>query len=54
MMFDNSRILHGRTAFNAAEGRRHLQGCYIDVDEPRSRYRALSRRLQSLPANAEA
>jgi gamma-butyrobetaine dioxygenase len=45
VMFDNSRVLHGRTGFDVAEGRRHLQGCYIDLDEPRSRYRTLSRRL---------
>ena len=42
-MFDNSRVLHGRTSFDPSEGHRHLQGCYIDVDEPRSRYRVLSR-----------
>ncbi len=47
MMFDNSRILHGRTGFDPQEGRRHLQGCYIDIDEPCSRYRSLSRRLQA-------
>lgn len=45
MMFHNSRVLHGRTAFNPNEGHRHLQGCYIDVDAPRSLYRTLSRRL---------
>ncbi len=44
MMFDNSRVLHGRTSFDPNEGRRHLQGCYIDIDEPRSRYRVLGRR----------
>lgn len=54
MMFDNSRVLHGRTAFDPQEGRRHLQGCYIDIDEPRSRYRTLSRRLQADAATAEA
>lgn len=54
MMFDNSRILHGRTAFDPQEGRRHLQGCYIDIDEPRSRYRILSRRLRGGTATAEA
>lgn len=48
VMFDNSRILHGRTVFDPNEGRRHLQGCYIDIDEPRSRYRNLSRRLRSI------
>lgn len=45
LLFDNNRIVHGRTAFDANEGRRHLQGCYIDIDEPRSRYRTLSRRV---------
>ncbi len=44
MMFDNSRVLHGRTAFDPNEGRRHLQGCYIDLDGPRSLYRTLGRR----------
>jgi gamma-butyrobetaine dioxygenase len=29
--FDNTRILHARTAFTAA-GERHLQGCYADLD----------------------
>lgn len=29
--FDNRRVLHGRRAFRATE-RRHLQGCYIDID----------------------
>ena len=29
--FDNRRVLHGRRAFRSAE-RRHLQGCYIDID----------------------
>jgi gamma-butyrobetaine dioxygenase len=45
MMFDNQRLLHGRTAFDPAEGLRHLQGCYIDIDGPRSLYRVLRRRL---------
>lgn len=45
MMFNNSRVLHGRTAYDPNEGHRHLQGCYIDLDGPRSLYRTLSRRL---------
>ncbi|MEO8543573.1 MAG: TauD/TfdA family dioxygenase [Burkholderiaceae bacterium] len=45
MMFDNNRVLHGRTSFNPSEGHRQLQGCYIDRDSPRSLYRVLSRRL---------
>lgn len=31
LIFDNTRILHARTAFSMA-GRRHLQGCYADLD----------------------
>jgi len=44
VMFDNRRLLHGRTEFDPAEGLRHLQGCYIDGDGPRSLYRVLRRR----------
>ena len=47
MMFDNSRVLHGRTAYDPNEGRRHLQGCYIDLDGPRSLFRTLSRKLEA-------
>jgi gamma-butyrobetaine dioxygenase len=42
-MFDNRRILHGRTAFDSGRGDRHLQGCYIDRDGPESLYRVLGR-----------
>jgi gamma-butyrobetaine dioxygenase len=45
VMFDNCRLLHGRTGFDPKEGLRHLQGCYIDIDGPRSLYRVLRRRL---------
>jgi len=45
MMMDNRRLLHGRTGFDPREGLRHLQGCYIDIDGPRSMYRVLRRRL---------
>jgi gamma-butyrobetaine dioxygenase len=44
VMFDNCRLLHGRTGFDPAEGLRHLQGCYIDIDGPRSLWRVLRRR----------
>lgn len=43
-MFDNNRVLHGRTAFDPEQGMRRLQGCYIDRDGPSNRYRVLSRR----------
>ena len=29
---DNRRVLHGRTAYEATSGARHLQGCYADID----------------------
>jgi gamma-butyrobetaine dioxygenase len=31
LIFDNTRLLHARTAF-ASSGGRHLQGCYADLD----------------------
>ncbi len=49
VMMDNRRLLHGRTGFDSAEGLRYLQGCYIDIDGPRSLYRVLRRR----PANSK-
>ena len=32
MMFDNHRLLHGRTKYDPNSGYRHLQGCYIEHD----------------------
>ncbi len=43
LMMDNRRTLHGRTAFDGTSGKRHLQGCYIDHDGPRSLWRTLMR-----------
>lgn len=40
---DNTRVLHGRTAFSAA-GSRHLQGCYADRDALLSRLSILRRK----------
>jgi gamma-butyrobetaine dioxygenase len=31
LVFDNTRVLHARTAFSGTGGR-HLQGCYADLD----------------------
>ncbi|HUI61729.1 MAG TPA: TauD/TfdA family dioxygenase, partial [Steroidobacteraceae bacterium] len=45
LFMDNQRLLHGRTGFDPREGLRHLQGCYIDIDGPRSQYRVLRRQL---------
>ena len=42
VVFDNWRVLHGRSAFQVtSEGGRHLEGCFIDWDEAASRMRAI-------------
>lgn len=44
LAFDNHRLLHGRTAFElGAHGRRRLLGCYLDLDDLRSRHAVLAR-----------
>lgn len=43
VIFDNRRLLHGRDAFEGGSGRRWLQGCYLERDEARSRYRMIQR-----------
>jgi gamma-butyrobetaine dioxygenase len=32
VVFDNRRVLHGRTGFASARHPRHLQGCYLTRD----------------------
>ncbi len=54
VLFDNTRVLHGRTAFSmeAAGGHsavRHLQGCYVDADGLYSSLAVLSRRRSVHP-----
>ena len=43
MAFNNLRVLHGRGSFNPQSGRRHLQGCYIDIEDFQSRLNILER-----------
>ncbi|MGA0120272.1 MAG: TauD/TfdA family dioxygenase [Methylophilaceae bacterium] len=45
MMFDNHRLLHGRTAYDANEGARHLQGCYLEFDATDGKLRHLARKF---------
>ncbi len=45
MLMDNHRLLHGRTSFDPREGRRHLQGCYIDHDGPDAMWRLAQRAI---------
>jgi Taurine catabolism dioxygenase TauD, TfdA family/Gamma-butyrobetaine hydroxylase-like, N-terminal len=42
IVFDNHRIVHGREAYSAHSGRRHLRGCYTDRAAMRSTYRVLA------------
>ncbi|WP_042220443.1 2-trimethylaminoethylphosphonate dioxygenase [Kutzneria albida] len=42
LVFDNTRVLHARTGF-ADTGRRHLEGCYADLDSLASRVEVLRR-----------
>jgi len=45
VVFDNRRILHGRTGFSSARFARHLQGCYLTRDSVLSETGLLRRRL---------
>jgi gamma-butyrobetaine dioxygenase len=45
MMVDNHRLLHGRTVYDANEGRRFLQGCYMDHDSSEGKLRHLKRKF---------
>jgi gamma-butyrobetaine dioxygenase len=40
-VFDNHRIVHGRSAYSATSGDRYLRGTYSDRGEMRSTYRAM-------------
>ncbi|MFJ1754345.1 TauD/TfdA family dioxygenase [Kitasatospora sp. NPDC088134] len=48
LVFDNTRLLHARTAFEGASGRRHLQGCYADLDGLSSTLAVLRRNTAAL------
>ncbi|MFI9319838.1 phosphonate degradation HD-domain oxygenase [Kitasatospora aureofaciens] len=52
LVFDNTRLLHARTAFQQ-DGRRHLQGCYADLDALHSTLAVLHRRTAALDELAE-
>jgi len=52
VMFDNQRILHGRSAFSSAQHRRHLRGCYLSRDSVYSTVALLRRGLDSDAASS--
>jgi gamma-butyrobetaine dioxygenase len=45
VLFDNQRILHGRSAFSSANHARHLRGCYLTRDSVYSETALLRRRM---------
>ncbi|HWS69847.1 MAG TPA: TauD/TfdA family dioxygenase [Steroidobacteraceae bacterium] len=45
VLFDNQRILHGRSAFSSAKHARHLRGCYLTRDSVYSETALLRRRM---------
>jgi gamma-butyrobetaine dioxygenase len=53
LIFDNTRILHARTAFSGTGGR-HLQGCYADLDGLASTLAVLRREIPGLPVGGPA
>ncbi len=54
VIFDNRRLLHARDAFEGSTGHRWLQGCYMERDEIRSRYRMIQRDRRQRRLTAEA
>ena len=46
VVFDNQRVLHGRTAFSSARLPRHLRGCYLSRDSVYSETALLRRKLR--------
>jgi gamma-butyrobetaine dioxygenase len=55
VVFDNQRILHGRTAFRGGQEARHLQGCYLDKDGVHGRVlRLWTRRKEKRPKLEQA
>jgi gamma-butyrobetaine dioxygenase len=50
VVFDNQRILHGRTAFSSARHARHLRGCYLARDSVYNEAALLRRKLAAAEA----
>ncbi len=52
VVFDNQRILHGRTAYSSAKHARHLRGCYLTRDSVHSQAAVLRRGADAKPGAA--
>jgi len=33
LVFNNQRLMHGRSAFDPNSGNRHVRSCHVDLDE---------------------
>ncbi len=44
--YDNHRVLHGRKIFDPTTGERHLQGCYLNLEDLESNLRLLDRKAR--------
>jgi alpha-ketoglutarate-dependent taurine dioxygenase len=53
VVFDNQRILHGRTAFSSARHARHLRGCYLTRDSVYSNAALLRSAARNRSASGE-
>lgn len=42
--YDNNRVLHGRKSFDANTGERHLQGCYMNMEDLNSALKMIEHR----------
>jgi gamma-butyrobetaine dioxygenase len=49
VVFDNQRILHGRTGFSSAQYARHLRGCYLTRDSVYGETALLRRNIEREP-----
>ncbi len=54
VLFDNQRVLHGRSGFSSARHPRHLQGCYLTRDSVYSKTALLRQRVQIQPERRRA
>jgi gamma-butyrobetaine dioxygenase len=45
LAFNNRRVLHGRTSFDETRVSRHLEGCYVDIDETMAIYDSLRNKI---------
>jgi gamma-butyrobetaine dioxygenase len=43
LVFNNQRLMHGRTAFDPSQSKRHVRSCHVDLDEFHSRLRVAYR-----------